>query len=524
MRSMKYKVIDFDGSLIQQRYHVNEMIAKILIYNHLEDWQIQQVLHPQDRYQENDAPSLLQACKRIMQAKEKKEKVFIAGDYDADGICATTIMKNTLDHLQIANGYYIPDRFKDGYGLSSKIVEQVKEKGYDLIITVDNGIKAYDALEHAKDLGIEVIVTDHHIYDQPIDNVIVHPDLMDEGFKGLCGAGVALQLARKLIGENDVNDVLAMVATIGDIMELFNENRTIVRKGLQKVNSCLGIKALLPAKGTINAQDIAFNVVPKLNSIARLDDESNANVLVKYLLCQDIVTVNNVAKQIEAVNNKRKNISQKMANDAMSKVNGDPFIVVEDDDFSEGIVGLVAGKIAKEYNKPCLVLTAVDDLYKGSGRSIKGFDMHAFFKDFELASFGGHAQAVGLAVKKAEYPAFKAKIQAKMANVKISDTLEEVINLNSEQITLDNLMAFDKLEPFGQGFKKPLFYIDDHKITRVDLLKDKYLKFNFQQGYEAICFNSRYKTIKKPNYLVGNLEINEFRSQKNCCLQIVDME
>ncbi|MCI5774653.1 MAG: DHH family phosphoesterase [Erysipelotrichaceae bacterium] len=521
---MKYNVIDYDVSLIQQKYQVNEMVAKALVYNHLEDWQIQQVLAPTLQYQINEAPALLKACDRIKQAQRNHEKVFIAGDYDADGICATTIMKNTLDLLKIENGYYIPDRFKDGYGLNPKIVQMVKDKGYDLIITVDNGIKAFEALQLAKQLDIEVIVTDHHIYDEEVDALVVHPDLMAKGFKGLCGAGVALQVARVLIGENDINDVLAMVATIGDIMELFNENRTIVRKGLQKIDHCLPIKALLPNKQGINAQDIAFNVVPKLNSIARLDDESNANVLVKYLLCQDPATINNVAKQIEAVNNKRKNISSKMASEAMNKVNDDAFIVIEDDDFSEGIVGLVAGKIAKEYNKPCLVLTSVDDTYKGSGRSIKGFDMHAFFKDFDLASFGGHAQAVGLSVKKAQFAAFKDLIKKKMADVKITDTLEEAISLNSAQITLDNLSAFDRLEPFGQGFKKPLFYIDDHKIAKVDLLKEKYLKFNFHQGYEAICFNSRYKQIKNPNYIIGNLEINEFRAQKNCCINIVDME
>ena len=166
---MKYKIINYDAMLIQQKYHVNEMVAKTFIYNHLEDWQIKQILYPKDEYSMNDSSMLLKACDRIKKAQLNKEKVFIAGDYDADGICATTIMKNSLDQMQITNGYYIPDRFKDGYGLSPKIVKLAKEKGYSLIITVDNGIKAYEALACAKDLGIEVIVTDHHIYDQPIE-------------------------------------------------------------------------------------------------------------------------------------------------------------------------------------------------------------------------------------------------------------------------------------------------------------------------------------------------------------------
>ena len=228
---MDYQIIDYDVNDICLKYQVSELVAKTFVYNGLNDRQIRQVLDDRSEYHENDDINLKKAVDRILEAKAKKQKVFVAGDYDCDGICATAIMKNTLDILKIENGYYIPDRFKDGYGLNCNIVSMVADKGYDLIITVDNGIKAYEALELASKLNIDVIVSDHHIIEKELDNIVVHPQLMSDDFKGLCGAGVALQMSLKLIGENDLHDCLAMIATIGDVMELFNENRIIVKRG-----------------------------------------------------------------------------------------------------------------------------------------------------------------------------------------------------------------------------------------------------------------------------------------------------
>lgn len=521
---MDYRKIDFDVRDVCLKYQVNEIVAKTLIYNGLNKRQILQVLSDSYQYHQNDNIMLDKAVNRILEAKQKKQKVFVAGDYDCDGICATAIMKNTLDLLKIENGYYIPDRFKDGYGLNPNIVQMVAAKKYDLIITVDNGIKAYEALDLAKKLNIDVIVSDHHIIEKDLDNIVVHPELMSEDFKGLCGAGVALQMSLKLIGENDLNDCLAMIATIGDVMELFNENRIIVKRGLKKIYQFDSLLKLVAKNNNISEEDIAFNVVPKLNSIARLDDDSNPNVLVKYLLCKDINVINKVSKQIDELNNKRKNLSKIMYDKAITKVNDDSFIIIEDDDFNEGLVGLVAGRIAKECKRPCIIFAKKEGLLKGSGRSIKGFDMHTFLSDFDLVNFGGHAQAVGLAINVEDFDNFKLKVQDKMTNVIISDVQDEAISIKTKDLNLDNLVQFEKLHPFGQGFKSPCFVIDDIVIDKYQILKDKYIKFELQPKIQAISFNTSHKNITCPKCIVGQIGINEFRYIKNVSIQIKDME
>lgn len=521
---MDYQIIDYDVNDICLKYQVSELVAKTFVYNGLNDRQIRQVLDDRSEYHENDDINLKKAVDRILEAKAKKQKVFVAGDYDCDGICATAIMKNTLDILKIENGYYIPDRFKDGYGLNCNIVSMVAGKGYDLIITVDNGIKAYEALELASKLNIDVIVSDHHIIEKELDNIVVHPQLMSEDFKGLCGAGVALQMSLKLIGENDLHDCLAMIATIGDVMELFNENRIIVKRGLKKIYQFNSLLNLVGKTNNISEEDIAFSVVPKLNSIARLDDDSNPNVLVKYLLCKDLMVINKLSKQIDELNNKRKNLSKLMYDKAIGLVNDDAFIIIEDDDFNEGLVGLVAGRIAKECKRPCIIFVKKEGLLKGSGRSVKGFDMHSFLSDFDLVSFGGHAQAVGLAINVEDFESFKLQIKNKMADIRIDEIYDEAIAIKTKDLTLDNLNQFEKLHPFGQGFNKPLFMIKDMIIDKYQILKDKYIKFELESKIQAISFNTSHKGITSPKCIVGQIGINEFRSIKNVSIQIKDME
>ena len=215
---MKYQILDINEQEIASKYHLSSLVAKVLTKANLNDSQIQELLTHCDTLTKSNAKCVKEACKRILQAKDNHEKVFIGGDYDTDGICSTAIMKDVLDKLQIENGYYIPDRFKEGYGLSSHTVELAHAKGYSLIITVDNGVKAFDAIQKAKELGIDIIVTDHHQIDEEVPaDIVVHPLYMEERFKYLSGAGVALELALNLIGENETHIALAAIALIGDV-------------------------------------------------------------------------------------------------------------------------------------------------------------------------------------------------------------------------------------------------------------------------------------------------------------------
>ena len=183
---MKYQILDINEQEIASKYHLSPLVAKVITKANLNDSQIQELLTHCDTLTKSNAKCVKEACKRILQAKDNHEKVFIGGDYDTDGICSTAIMKDVLDKLHIENGYYIPDRFKEGYGLSSHTVELAHAKGYSLIITVDNGVKAFDAIQKAKELGIDIIVTDHHQIDEEVPaDIVVHPLYMEERFKYL---------------------------------------------------------------------------------------------------------------------------------------------------------------------------------------------------------------------------------------------------------------------------------------------------------------------------------------------------
>lgn len=522
---MNTNIVTFDTKKIEEKYHVSSLMASILLFNDLNDEQIEDVLNGNETYHENNDPNLVACCKRIIEAKNKKEKIFILGDYDADGICATSIMKNTLDKLQITNGYYIPDRFKDGYGISPKIVELAHQKGYSLIITVDNGVKAYEAIDKVKELGMDIIVTDHHIIEKPLDVITVHPSYMDEVFHGMCGAGVALQVARKLIGEDDLNDVLAMIATIGDMMLLFNENRRIVKKGLRKVSNYPSVTKLLGKDSGIKAEDISFYFVPKINAIGRLKDNSNSNVLVKYLLSKDIRQIDSCALQINDKNELRKSLSNEMAVNAEKLINpDDKMIIVFDENFEEGMVGLVAGKLAKKYHKPAIVFSKGENgILKASGRSVQGYDLHAFFEHYDLETFGGHAQAIGFSIKEEDYEDFKAIILDEAMDEDIVEESDKALRITLNDINVKAVNDLRVLEPFGMGLKYPEFYINDLTVKNVRLLKDKYLKFDFGVC-EGICFNTSLKQITNPKAVIGTLSINQFNRQLNVSINIKDME
>lgn len=527
---MLKNIVNVDGSAIANRYQVGMLTAKYLTAMDLNEEQLNQLFHPFNSLHENNAVCVSEACERILQAQRNHEKVFVAGDYDADGIMSTCIMKYVLDTLKIVNGYYIPDRFKEGYGLSAGTVEKVHAKGYSLIITVDNGVKAHEALLKARELGIDVIVTDHHRIDEIVEaGIVVHPDYMDPVFRGMCGAGVALQLANRLIGINPYLVALAGVATIGDVMELWNENRTLVRFGLAYLNQGVvpSINALIKTKGKINEVDISFQVVPKINAVARLNDMSNPNNLVPYFLCTHPVTIEKIAKQIDSVNNERKRLSSEMTSKASKIVNDDKFQLLCDPDFHEGMVGLVAGKLANELHKPVLVFSCDEGVLKGSGRSIPGIDLFEFFNDFDgLLTFGGHSQAVGLSLKEEDFPAFKEKVLRKISPMSLEDlpVLDQVILLDGTEISVEDVEEMELFHPFGQGLRKPCWALLHPKVLDYRKLKDRYPKYVFDVGgtqLEAISFiNSDIVDVKA---VYGEFEINDFRG-KSVNLKIVSIE
>lgn len=529
---MKWNLIDVDGKAAEEKYGISGLLSKIITAGNLTDEQNQELLHPNLHLSTSKAPCVMACCKRLMKAKEDGEKVFVGGDYDADGICSTAIMKATLDRLGIQNGYYIPNRFKEGYGLRKETVELAYQKGYTLIITVDNGVKAHEAIEKANELGIDIIVTDHHEIDEPIHStIVVHPDYMEEGYRYLSGAGVALEISRNLIGDEPDLTALAAVAAIGDVMPLWLETRTIVLNGLAilKTGNPRPLAALLRPGTAVDETAIAFQIVPKLNAVGRMNDISNVNTLVPYLLCRNDKEIAHYAFQLNEVNEARKELSNAETAIAEKRVSNSPFEIIYEESFHEGICGLVAGRIANKYHKPALVLAKSNTLIKGSGRSVPGFNMFEFFSTFEsLAAFGGHAQAVGLSIAEEQLNAFTSQVQEKMAaaNWTYEEPSLPAIHIEMDDITFENIAALSRLSPYPKELIQPYFALVDFTVTNFKETA-KVVKYTLKSkagNVEAVLYKRKnLPVIGNPKQLIGTLSINRFRGAVSLQMEIEDI-
>lgn len=518
---MNWKIVNIDASDIQSQYGTGVLTSKLLKASSLSSEQMEELLRGEERLFTSHAECVIRACERILRAKQNNEKVMIAGDYDADGICSTAIMKKTLDMLEIVNGYYIPDRFKEGYGLSAETVTAAYQKGYTLIITVDNGVKAHQALLKAKEYGIDVIVTDHHTIEEEIEApIVVHPQYMEEDFAYLSGAGVALEISRNLIGEADDERVtLCAVALIGDVMPLWRETRKIVKCGLQLLRRGIprSLSTLVYPATSAEEIDVAFSIVPKLNSVGRLNDRSNVNTLVQYLLCKDQNAIQSYSNALNNVNRKRKQLSEKMTVIAKEKMNEDKLPVIYDSSFHEGICGLVAGKIANEYHRPVVVMAENGEVYKGSGRSVPGFNMFDFFSDFEeKQSFGGHPAAIGISIKKEDMSLFLEKVQKKMETNPF--TYEEpektAIVIDPNCIDFDSIADLSCLSPYPKDMIEPNFVVEN-PIVLCKKETTGTVRYTIDCGHcklDAVVYKNR--GLYCPDILlrvIGTLKINRFR-------------
>ncbi len=525
---MKWNFVDADESAVVGRYHVGRLTGKLLAASNLDEEQIQELLYPDLTLTTSRADCVVRCAQRILLAKERREKVFIGGDYDADGICSTAIMKKTLDLLGIENGYYVPDRFKEGYGLSSNTVRMAAQKGYTLIVTVDNGVKAHEALLAAKDLGIEVIVTDHHRIEEEIEcDLVVHPDYMEHEYQFLSGAGVALQISRTLVGEQDDLTVYAAAAAVGDVMPLWRETRRIVQVGMNLLKRGIPrqFSILLPPQAVIDENTFSFNIVPKLNSVARMNDISNVNTVVRYLLTTDESAMIRYAQQLNHVNETRKQLSETETRRAMELCTDDGMLVLYDETFHEGICGLIAGRIASQYQRPVLVMAKNGDTIKGSGRSVPGFDLFSFLSPFEeKTAFGGHEQAVGLSVKEQDFPAFREHVRTAFEESGYTYTEPEktAVRIRTADLSLDELMDLDRLSPYPKEMVEPNFVLENCNagISRQTAKMTKYTIPGERYDIDAVLYGSRnVKPCVKADTMIGRVGINRFRG--NVTIQMI---
>lgn len=516
--------------LIENR--VSSLVSDVILSQDLSVSQVKQIL--KDQKYPLKSFDLDKIIDRILMAKAKGEKVVIVGDYDADGIMATTILVKSLKEIGIDAGFYIPDRLKEGYGINPKIVSQVSERGYNLIITVDNGVVATPALDLAKSLNIDVIVTDHHTIDKELNykfDYILHPDYLSEGYQDLAGAGLALIIAERLLKGRGMADyyVYAMVATIADMVSVFGHNRNIIKNGLYVLNN-LGnkhIESLIHYKnGKIDQQVISFQVVPKLNTAGRLADRVNVNNLVRYFLINDEAEINKAAKDITLINQERITMTRSSFENSNKVIKYGSLNIVVDSDIHEGLTGLIAGRHMNALNEPVLVLTKTDNLYKGSGRSPKGYDIYALLKPLEdlLESFGGHKQACGLSIDEANLEIFFDKVKDGSKGLEVLDYQDPYIMVDLDNLDINAYNQFSSLEPFGVDFIKPLLKVEIKSKSYPKVLAEKYLKWEVAEGIEMISFDkdldlAYYQKVKDLSAFV-DLSLNEFRGQKTINLII----
>lgn len=493
---------------LSRRLGVDSLAAKVLLARHIETKE--QAMEKYLAEVPLSDPFLLKdmdkAVARIWQAINNEEKIVVYGDYDVDGVCATAVLFSYLENVGAQVFYKLPNREKEGYGLNSDVLQRLKDKGVSLVITVDNGISANEQIDFAASIGLDVVVTDHHLPKEqlPAACAVVDPQRKDDDSpcKTLAGVGVAFKLVCALEGAGceemlEYYSDLVCVGTIADLMLLEGENRTLVKSGLEMINSeprC-GLESLMAVSGiagkTVTSENIAYTIAPRINAAGRMGDAANR---LELLLCEDPRQAQELAVFLEEENKKRQDTQNKIADEITREISSnkdfakDRVIVVRGENYHPGVIGIVASKLVENFGKPAIVFTKDGDIYKGSGRSIPAFNLHAALSHTaeHLVQFGGHELAAGAAVSPENLEKFRRRINSfAMENEDMSRTADLVADcvLDFDEINTRSVAQADLLAPFGNGNPAPLFVSENLLVTAVFPVSDgKHCRIKMKGG------------------------------------------
>lgn len=537
-----------------------DLLARLLAARSVsvEDWTLQDMPHLHK-------PQALTGCaemsRLLANAIQQGKRILVIGDYDADGATATTVAMRGLTLMGAQVDFLVPNRFEYGYGLTPEIVALAARQQPDVILTVDNGIASIDGVKAAKALGMQVLITDHHLPAEqtPEADCIVNPNQRGCNFpsKHLAGVGVMFYVLiglraelkqRGLLAEETVHlgSLLDLVAlgTVADLVKLDANNRILVRQGLKRIRqgqACPGILAILKLAGRnaeqVSAQDLGFYVGPRLNAAGRLDDMT---IGIRCLLAETPQEAMQYAQQLHVLNAERKQIEAEMQWDAMADLTQEfsdqQFTIsVFQPDWHQGVIGILASRIKERFHRPVIAFAdAGDGLIKGSGRSIAGLhlrdalDMVTKLQPDLIIKFGGHAMAAGLSIRADDFPRFRQVFEQVVQQLITAETLQQILEtdgaLEVQEMTLQNAEILGH-QVWGQGFPPPVFY-DSFEIVQQRILGEKHLKLRLQkQGaqFEAIYF--QYATLLPEQVtLAYALQINEFNGARNLQLQVVHAE
>ena len=492
------------------------------------------------------------AAARIRKAIEEKEKILIYGDYDADGVTSTALLYLYLKSENADVITYIPDRNSEGYGLNLDAVKEISEKGVKLIITVDNGISAFNEADYISSLGMDLVITDHHKASHTIPQAVavIDPHRYDcpSEFKLWAGVGVAFKLVCAL-SDKTTDDLLVLYSdlvtngTIGDIVSLTGENRAIVKHGLKILNKTTrpGVKALKQIAGVdgkeINASTVAFSLVPRINAIGRI---SSAEEAFRLLISEEEGNALFYAQTVDSSNVTRQDVEKIISGEAEAQIRNNPemlydrVLIFSGENWHGGVIGIVAARLTQKYGKPCIVITDDGKEAKGSGRSIEGFSLYEAINSAShlLNHFGGHTLAAGFGLDSENIDDFKKAVQDYAKTVEMPfATVALDCKLKPEFISADVLDVISALEPFGAGNPQPMFGLFGMTLTSVQPIGGgKHLRLSLRRGNATVSALYFGVTLNDFPYDEGDildlavrLEKNEYMGQTKVSIYIKDV-
>lgn len=499
-----------------------------------------------------------EAVKRVKRAIEQKEKIAIYGDYDVDGITATSLFYSFLMGLGADVMSYNPERVSEGYGINFEAVKKLKAENVSLIVSGDCGITAYNEVEGAKKLNIDFIITDHHKPPEKIPNAVavLNPNQADctYPFKEITGVGVIYNLAIALRRElrdsgffenNEPNlaDYLDLVAlgTVADCAPLRNVNRIFVKEGIKRLANPkrIGVRALKEVSsvyGKVNSYDISFKLSPRLNASGRL---ASADLAVKLFLSDDFNKALDIASELNRQNSMRQSIESKILEDAISQIESNPelldlnSIVLASSDWHQGVIGIVASRLVERYQKPSVIISIEDNgICKGSARSVENINIYEALSECRevFEHFGGHKLAAGITIKEENIEKFKVMFNSTVQSFDHDLTPKIRIDADVEfkDITNTSISELGLLEPYGIGNPEPVFVTRSVDVISQKFFKDKHLGLKIRQGnkeFDGIWFNVRepYKVHNKID-VVFTPEFNHWNGKKEIRLRIKDID
>ena len=530
---------------LSQKLKIDPLIAQILINRGLEtEKEIVEFLDI-DKFQLRDPfllPDMEKGIERVIHAIKNREKILIYGDYDVDGITSVSVLILALKRLGAVLAYHIPNRFNEGYGLNKDILIKAYKKGVKLIITVDCGITSFNEVELAQELGIDIIITDHHEQGEKLPKAIsvIDPKRRDSiyGFRELAGVGVVYKFIQALYEylhrDDDIEEFLDLVSlgTIADIVPYVDENRYFIKKGLRILNKLErpAIRALISVSnllGTcIDEEKVSFSVAPRINAAGRV---SSASPAVKMFLLEEYSEVLRYAKLINTLNFERREIENAIFEDALSRVEKEGLdknniIILSNAGWSIGVIGIVASRLVRLYQRPVILFSVNGNIAQGSGRSIPGisiFELLSGVKDI-LLSFGGHEQAVGLKLKSTDLVRFRDLMEERFAYLYPKKNIKRILQIDAEisykDLNDNFIRQLELLPPFGIGNHNPVFLLSNTYLKSFSFSRNgmKNLKIVFEvndrewrgMGYDFGFFEDKIISIAQKVDIVFKIKSN----------------